>query len=1074
MKYGFIHISARALFLMMEALGLLILVLFVGAGFILWRIGQGPVDLNFAKPYIQQAFSEADERYHIQLDRVFLSRDQNKGPVTLSIDDLTLIRRDTQTPVLNINEVDVSFSYLHLFLGKIRPISVIFQSPSILLVKTEQGIEFALRNSEAKSPVTVSSAPARALPEQIALLVSWLEDSSQRIGLLKTLKTFEIRNAGVLLRDMTQRVSWYITDFDVMLRDTPEAVSAYMSVSMSQKEKAKADMRVYLTYRRDQKDFAFSANIDQFNPIILTKFFPQSFSLGATEMTVTGQIGAVLDQNMALQSASVNVTVPEGTIDYPQEFTQPLPLKDVALQTTFTSLNKTLTLEKFKATIADIPVEGTGKLMITPEGLSAPIVFKTVGDITPEKIAPVFPNSERDGEAAKWVLELMTGGVYRDVVFSSDLLLTRQKRDNAPDEWVFGSDNTKLAFAFEGVDVLYHDTLTPAKNCQGSGVLDVTADKLTIEGSADIGDIQGQNAKLEFTDIMVRGGGNAIITFDAQGSLASAFEYISLRPISMGDQLGVDGKNAKGNIEMSARLEFPTIKDAPREAFKVNAKATLTNVTLPGVVETMTLTGGPLTLDVQDGSFRVAGSGQLDGRDITLDWHEFFDPAGHPYLSKVTASVSADQAMRHKFGVMLDDYFSGSLPADITYTTFADKKSELFLTGNLKPLSLHIRPFQYQKPEEVEGTVTLKAFLDKGVLKSIDDLSIKAPDFIIDRADLTFAPMRGKSAELSGGTLPSVIIGRTQVKADFTVNEKNLLKLSANGVVFDAAPFMKGNPAEKTDSATPNTQTPLTMNISLAVDKMLTGEDLSVGATKLYIETDIDGDMTRLEMDSVAGAGDIYLRFKPDQTGKRTFRLEADDAGATLLAFDLYDQVRGGTILVYGEPQGQEVRGDIWGTARMENFTIVKAPALAKLLSIMSLSGLGETLNNQGLSFAKLETQFEWQFRPEGNLLIVKDGRTSGSSIGLTFDGVFDRGANTTDLRGTIIPMTEINSFLKNIPIVGDILTGGNGLIAATYTMKGPSKEPNVMVNPLSILTPGFLRTILFEGGFKNPPPADQ
>ena len=40
------------------------------------------------------------------------------------------------------------------------------------------------------------------------------------------------------------------------------------------------------------------------------------------------------------------------------------------------------------------------------------------------------------------------------------------------------------------------------------------------------------------------------------------------------------------------------------------------------------------------------------------------------------------------------------------------------------------------------------------------------------------------------------------------------------------------------------------------------------------------------------------------------------------------------------------------------------------------------------------------------------------------------------------------------------------GIIAATYAMKGSTDNPNVFINPLSVLAPGFLRSILFEGGF--------
>ena len=47
-------------------------------------------------------------------------------------------------------------------------------------------------------------------------------------------------------------------------------------------------------------------------------------------------------------------------------------------------------------------------------------------------------------------------------------------------------------------------------------------------------------------------------------------------------------------------------------------------------------------------------------------------------------------------------------------------------------------------------------------------------------------------------------------------------------------------------------------------------------------------------------------------------------------------------------------------------------------------------------------------------------------------------------------------------PLIGTILTGGEGqgLLAANYRMSGPAADPQVSVNPLSALAPGFLRQL--------------
>jgi hypothetical protein len=49
----------------------------------------------------------------------------------------------------------------------------------------------------------------------------------------------------------------------------------------------------------------------------------------------------------------------------------------------------------------------------------------------------------------------------------------------------------------------------------------------------------------------------------------------------------------------------------------------------------------------------------------------------------------------------------------------------------------------------------------------------------------------------------------------------------------------------------------------------------------------------------------------------------------------------------------------------------------------------------------------------------------------------------------------------------------GQGLFAANYQVTGSAADPQVSVNPLSALAPGFLRR-LFQPNFGLPPPVHQ
>ena len=68
------------------------------------------------------------------------------------------------------------------------------------------------------------------------------------------------------------------------------------------------------------------------------------------------------------------------------------------------------------------------------------------------------------------------------------------------------------------------------------------------------------------------------------------------------------------------------------------------------------------------------------------------------------------------------------------------------------------------------------------------------------------------------------------------------------------------------------------------------------------------------------------------------------------------------------------------------------------------------------------------------------------------------------------------------IPLIGEILVGGKGegIFAVNYKIEGPRDNPSVSVNPLSALTPGFLRKFfdVFEESptkpAETPPPASE
>jgi hypothetical protein len=65
-------------------------------------------------------------------------------------------------------------------------------------------------------------------------------------------------------------------------------------------------------------------------------------------------------------------------------------------------------------------------------------------------------------------------------------------------------------------------------------------------------------------------------------------------------------------------------------------------------------------------------------------------------------------------------------------------------------------------------------------------------------------------------------------------------------------------------------------------------------------------------------------------------------------------------------------------------------------------------------------------------------------------------------MTGTIVPAYFFNSMLGQLPLVGKLFSPekGGGVFAARFGLNGNIDDPSVSINPISALTPGFLRGI--------------
>ena len=109
----------------------------------------------------------------------------------------------------------------------------------------------------------------------------------------------------------------------------------------------------------------------------------------------------------------------------------------------------------------------------------------------------------------------------------------------------------------------------------------------------------------------------------------------------------------------------------------------------------------------------------------------------------------------------------------------------------------------------------------------------------------------------------------------------------------------------------------------------------------------------------------MSLRFGEQGSDRLVF--QTDDLGATLQLLNVADDVTGGRLTVDGQLSEIAGRRTLRGHIEGQNYTLVRAPVMARILALPSLTGFASTLAGTGLPFSTLRGDFAY----DGSLLTL-------------------------------------------------------------------------------------------------------
>ena len=200
----------------------------------------------------------------------------------------------------------------------------------------------------------------------------------------------------------------------------------------------------------------------------------------------------------------------------------------------------------------------------------------------------------------------------------------------------------------------------------------------------------------------------------------------------------------------------------------------------------------------------------------------------------------------------------------------------------------------------------------------------------------------------------------------------------------------------------------------------------------------------------------LDISLKKDKESDRKFlEIYSDLTRPLLTEFSFFKGLTGGKLLFTSLIDGQKSNSKL----KIENFKVVNAPGVIKLLSLADLGGLVDLAEGEGLTFDVLEIDME----KNKGILKLNEILALGPSMSVLIEGYQDdRGL--TSLKGTLVPAKTLNKMISKIPVIGNIVIPkevGEGLFGISFKMKGPKGDVKTTINPIRTLTPRFIQKIV-------------
>lgn len=548
------------------------------------------------------------------------------------------------------------------------------------------------------------------------------------------------------------------------------------------------------------------------------------------------------------------------------------------------------------------------------------------------------------------------------------------------------------------------------------------------------------------------------VSVKAVSPLLPILELADLPQYEVLKKNGVKLEGADGKFEGQFKIVWPLTPSVDPADVKVEGKGRIFDGKVKQIGGAYDVQGAAINFDISDKAVDAKGEMLVAGVPAKLVWQRIFDapPDKQPPL-RVTATI--DNADRTQLGLDINHMVQGEVAIDLTVQPQPQGEPKVELRADLTGAELIVENMAWKKP--AGRSAILQCDIVKGKTHKLELQNFKLAGENIAIEGWAAIGADNQLREFSFPDFSLNVVTRLEVHG--TLRQDHVWEVKAKGSTYDGRDFFRSlfHVGQISDKAVKPLKPRAGVDLEAEIGTIIGFSEVSLRNLKMKLSKRADK-LTMLDgTGALDGGAPVSIRLAGGTpTDPRRLIAEAGDAGLAFKLVGFYPNAQGGHVKLGVNLDGSgsaELTGVLW----VEKFRILGDAVLSEVVgSADAARPSGDqrrrTVTREVFDFDRMKVPFSvghGQFA-------LEDSYLNGPLLGLNLRGKADFNARTINLSGTYIPLQGLNNILADVPLLSQILSGprAEGIFGITFAIQGAMAQPQVIVNPLAMLTPGIFR----------------